>query len=111
MESRNASLFEYVFPCKSKEEPSSSKRVLETIHENSQDQDGEVEPRRNKRVRTKKSFGPDFLTYVLEKEPQTFKEATLHIVSCGKRSFRVRLIPYYKTIPRNTWIFQHVVNL
>ena len=37
MESRNASLFEDVFPCKCKEEPSSSKRVLETINENSKD--------------------------------------------------------------------------
>ena len=50
MESRNASLFENVFPYGSKEKPSSSKRVLETIHENSQDVDtnGEVEPRRSK---------------------------------------------------------------
>ena len=43
MESRNASFFEDVFPCKPKEEPSSSKRVLEIINENSQDQDGKVE--------------------------------------------------------------------
>ena len=69
MESRNASFFEDVFPCKSKEEPSSSKRVLETINENGQDQDGEVEPKRSKRVRIEKSFGPDFLMYVLEGEP------------------------------------------
>ena len=75
MELRNASLFENVFPYKSKEEPSSSKRVLTTINENSQDQDGEVKPRRSKSARTEKSFGPDFLTYVLEGEPQTFKEA------------------------------------
>ena len=77
MESRNASLFEDVFPYGSKEKPSSSKRVLETIHENSQDEDtdGEVEPRRSKRARTEKSFGPDFLTYMLEGEPQTYKEA------------------------------------
>nr|CAN76029.1 hypothetical protein VITISV_016069 [Vitis vinifera] len=77
MESRNASFFEDVFPCKSKEEPSSSKRMLETINENSQDQNEEVEvePRRSKRVRTEKSFGPDFLTFMLEGEPQTFKEA------------------------------------
>ena len=34
MESRNAPFFDNVFPCKSKEEPSSSKRVLETINEN-----------------------------------------------------------------------------
>ena len=56
--------------------PSSSKRVLETIHENSQDKntDGEVEPRRSKGARTEKLFGPDFLTYMLVGEPQTYKE-------------------------------------
>ena len=77
MESRNASFFEDVFPYGSKEKPSSSKRVLETIHENSQDEDidGEVEPRCSKRARTEKSFDPDFLAYMLEGEPQTYKEA------------------------------------
>ena len=49
--------------------------MLETINENSQDQDSKVEARRSKRVMTEKSFGLDFLTYVLEGEPQTFKEA------------------------------------
>ena len=34
-ESRNASFFEDVFPCKSKEEPGSSKHKLETINGNS----------------------------------------------------------------------------
>ena len=77
MESRNASFFEDVFPYGFKEKPSSSKRVLETIHESSQDKDtdGEVEPRSSKRARTEKSFGPDFLTYMLEGEAQTYKEA------------------------------------
>ena len=76
MESRNASFFEYVFPCKSKEEPSSSKHKSETINGNSQDQnkDSEVEPRRSKKVRIGKSFSPDFLTYMLKGEPQTYKE-------------------------------------
>ena len=46
MESRNASLFEDVFPCKSKVKPNSSKRVFGTINENSQDENdnGEVDP-------------------------------------------------------------------
>ena len=50
--------------------------MLETIDENSQDQnkDSEVEPRRSKRIRVEKSFGQDFLTYILEGEPQTYKE-------------------------------------
>ena len=76
MESRNASFFEYVIPCKFKEEPSSSKRKLDTINENIQDQneDSEVEPKRSKREMIEKYFGPDFLTYRLEEEPQTYKE-------------------------------------
>ena len=51
--------------------------MLETINENSQDQNKEVEvePRHSKKARTEKSFGPDFLNYMLESEPQTFKEA------------------------------------
>ena len=59
MELRNASFFEDVFPCNSKEETGSSKRMLETIDENSQDQnkDSEVEPRCSKRARGEKSFG------------------------------------------------------
>ena len=35
----------------------------------------EDEPRRSKRQRTSMTFGPDFLTYLLENEPQTLKEA------------------------------------
>ena len=80
MESTNASFFKDVFPCKYREEPSSSKRVLETINENSQDQDKDdgVEPTYDKISRIEKSFGSDFLTFVLEKEPQTFKE----VINC-----------------------------
>ena len=53
MESKNASFFEYVFLSNSKEEPGSSKQMLETVDENSQGQnkDGEVEPKHNKRAR------------------------------------------------------------
>ena len=62
------------------------KRMLETINENSQDQDknGELEPRRSKRARTGKYFGPYFLAYVLKGEPQTFKEAvnSSHVERC-----------------------------
>ena len=34
-----------------------------------------MEPRRSKRARTSKFFGSDFLTFLLENEPLTFKEA------------------------------------
>ena len=39
MESRNASFFEHVIPCKSEEGPSSSKQTFETMNEDSQDQE------------------------------------------------------------------------
>ena len=35
----------------------------------------EVESRHSKRAKTLKSFGPNFLTYMLEDESQSFKEA------------------------------------
>ena len=79
MESRNASFFEHVFSCKSIEDSSSSKPTYKTIVEDSQDHDQndeiEDELQRSKRIRTKKSFGPDYLTYLLESEPQNFEEA------------------------------------
>lgn len=47
------------------------------MNEDIQDQDQpsvEDEPRYNKRLRLEKSFSPYFLTYLLESEPQSFKE-------------------------------------
>ncbi|GJZ25790.1 hypothetical protein Tco_0570043 [Tanacetum coccineum] len=35
----------------------------------------EVEPRRSKRARTKKSFGPDFVSFMVENEPTSYREA------------------------------------
>ncbi|XP_073153942.1 uncharacterized protein [Henckelia pumila] len=72
MQLRNALFFENVFPCKSKKEPSSFKRSHEAME---QEVNHEVEPRRSKRARTEKFFGPDFITFMLESEPQIFKEA------------------------------------
>ena len=77
MESMDELFFEDVFPCNSKEETGSSKLMLETVDENSQDQNkySEVELIRSKRARVEKYFGLDYLTYMLEGEPQTYKEA------------------------------------
>ncbi|KAD7477702.1 hypothetical protein E3N88_00838 [Mikania micrantha] len=77
MESRNASFFEEVFPCLKKELRSSSTPVDEIVHDEDQEQleAEEVEPRRSKRQRIEKSFGPDFLTYMVEGEPQTYRDA------------------------------------
>ena len=75
IESRNASFFENVFPYKCTQESNSSKRTHDTTICSSQGQQDDDEPIHSKRTRTSKSFGPDFLTYLLEDEPQSFKEA------------------------------------
>ncbi|CAL2241034.1 unnamed protein product [Prunus armeniaca] len=38
-------------------------------------QEKEVEPKRGKMTKTPKSFGPDFVSFLTEEEPQTYKEA------------------------------------
>ncbi|KAK3036155.1 hypothetical protein RJ639_029892 [Escallonia herrerae] len=71
METRNAHFFEDVFPYKVAQERSSLERT-------SMDQDPsqeEDEPRRSKRARTSTSFGPDFLTFLLENESRTYSKA------------------------------------
>ncbi|GKD12294.1 retrovirus-related pol polyprotein from transposon TNT 1-94 [Tanacetum coccineum] len=88
MESRNASFFENIFPCLTKETGSSSRLDKEVVqdkrqrydndlHDERQDQleEEEVEPRRSKRARTKKSFGPDFVSFMVENKPTFYREA------------------------------------
>ena len=67
MKSRNVSFFENVFPCLTKESEISYVPDEEVVHEDEQDQsdEEEIEPRRSKRARVEKSFGPDFLTYMV----------------------------------------------
>ena len=75
MEFRNASFFENVFFCK--EESSSKKYTFETVGESSKNKEKnvDVEPRCGKMARTSKSFGLEFLTYLLESGPQSYNEA------------------------------------
>ncbi|GJR69733.1 calcineurin B-like protein 4 [Tanacetum coccineum] len=42
-----------------------------------QPKEEEVEPRRSKRARTEKSFGPDFVSFMVENEPTSYREAEL----------------------------------
>ena len=79
IESRNASFFENIFSSKNACDGSSLKRTHDTAtididHESINDEIEEA-LRRSKRARTSKSFGLDFLTYLLENEPQSFNEA------------------------------------
>ena len=58
-----------MFPCK--EESSSKKCTIETVEESSKNREEnvDVEPRHGKSARTSKSFGPEFLIYLLESDP------------------------------------------
>ncbi|GJX06676.1 retrovirus-related pol polyprotein from transposon TNT 1-94 [Tanacetum coccineum] len=91
MESRNASFFENIFPCLSKGTGSSSRlddKVLRDkrqrddndLQDERQDQtdEEEVEPRRSKRARNEKSFGPDFVSFMVENEPTSYREAAIN---------------------------------
>nr|GEV58926.1 Pol polyprotein [Tanacetum cinerariifolium] len=88
MESRNASFFEHIFPCLSKETGSSSRFDDEVVQDKRQRDDNDlqderqdqteeevVELRRSKRERNEKSFGPDFASFMVENEPTSYREA------------------------------------
>ncbi|KAL0332967.1 UNVERIFIED_CONTAM: Retrovirus-related Pol polyprotein from transposon TNT 1-94 [Sesamum calycinum] len=65
--------FENIFPCKDrKEEESSRKRTREVANG---DHQRDEESRRSKRAKRAKTFGLDFLTYLLENELRTINEA------------------------------------
>ncbi|GKB90622.1 retrotransposon protein, putative, ty1-copia subclass [Tanacetum coccineum] len=40
----------------------------------------EVEPRRSKRARNEKSFGPDFVSFMVENEPTSYREAITNVI-------------------------------
>ncbi|GKE65694.1 retrotransposon protein, putative, ty1-copia subclass, partial [Tanacetum coccineum] len=87
MESQNASFFEYIFPYLSKEIGSSARLDDEVVQDKRQQDDNdlqderqdqtkeeEVEPKRSKRARNEKSFGPDFVSFMVENEPTSYRE-------------------------------------
>nr|GEU58106.1 Pol polyprotein [Tanacetum cinerariifolium] len=63
------------------EEVVQDKRQLDDndLHNERQDQleEEEVEPRRSKRARTEKSFGPDFVSVMIENEPTSYRAETV----------------------------------
>ena len=76
MESKNASFFEHIFSYRSLGESSSVKWTLYPTNDSSRDQEDEfkTELRSSKSARTSTSFGPNFLTYMLESESWTYKK-------------------------------------
>ncbi|GJS80630.1 hypothetical protein Tco_0730511 [Tanacetum coccineum] len=56
-----------------------------------QPKEEEVEPRRSKRARIKKLFGPDFVSFMVENEPTSYQEAvTFSEWLNGKKPFKVK---------------------
>nr|GEZ71191.1 zinc finger, CCHC-type [Tanacetum cinerariifolium] len=86
--SRNASFLENIFPCLMKETRRSSRLNDEVVQDKRQRDDNdlldkrqnqlkeeEVKQRRSKRARTEKSFGPDFISFMVENDPTYYREA------------------------------------
>ncbi|CAL2270868.1 unnamed protein product [Prunus armeniaca] len=78
IESIDADFFGEIFPYKEKKFGSNKRKV----HDGNPDepsflgvQEKDLEPKRGKRTKTPKSFGPDFVRFLTEEEPQTYKEA------------------------------------
>ncbi|GJX45233.1 retrovirus-related pol polyprotein from transposon TNT 1-94 [Tanacetum coccineum] len=114
MESRNASFFEHIFPCLSKETGSSARLDDEVVQDKRQRDDNdlqderqdqteeeEVEPRRSKRARNEKSFGPDFVSFMVENEPTSYREA---VTSSEGQQWREAIKSEIESILQNhTW--------
>ena len=79
IEFRDAVFFEDIFPYKREIDKTSGKRTHEMAFRDESPEEpivnAEIEPRRRQRSRISKSFGPDFIAYVIKSEPQTFQEA------------------------------------
>ncbi|GJZ01093.1 pol polyprotein [Tanacetum coccineum] len=65
------------------------KRDDNDLHDERQDQleEEEVEPRRSKRARTEKSFGPNFVSFMVENEPTSYRDAVTS--TKGQKNFKV----------------------
>src|SRR3954471_4503661 len=89
MESTDATFFEDIFPMKDKsnssnpEIPSSSNQefaifsepIIPIEHSESSKEDDNEIPKRSKRQRTAKSFGDDFIVYLVDDTPNSISEA------------------------------------
>jgi hypothetical protein len=86
MESRDATFFENIFPMREEARRTSSELSVnkepivlieynERTHEKNPEEDDNEALRRSKRQRTTKSFGDDFIVYLVDGTPRTIEEA------------------------------------
>nr|GEZ58720.1 zinc finger, CCHC-type [Tanacetum cinerariifolium] len=77
-----------------------------------QDQVEEViEPRRGKRERIKKSFGPDFVSFMVENEPTSYQEAvTFSEGQQWKEAINSEIDSILQNHTWDSWIYLLVVN-
>ncbi|GJW34318.1 zinc finger, CCHC-type containing protein [Tanacetum coccineum] len=53
-----------------------------------QPEEEEVDLRRSKRARTEKSFGPDFVSFMVENEPTSYREANMLIIGSNDKMIK-----------------------
>jgi hypothetical protein len=83
MESRDATFFENIFPITSssrqesveKDDSTKSMELNEHVFIEHPEEDNDEAPRRSKRQRTEKSFGDDFIIYLVDDTPKTIAGA------------------------------------
>lgn len=77
LECNEVEFFENIFPYKRERNIIINKRVRDVDQASSSkvQEEEEIEPRRSKRAKVPKGFGPEFLTFVTEEEPQSYKAA------------------------------------
>ena len=75
MKSIDVEFFEEIFPFKERHNEIIKIKIDDSLPKTQHEQRNDVEPRRSKRARTNTSFGPDFITFLTEVEPQTYTEA------------------------------------
>ncbi|GKC43573.1 retrovirus-related pol polyprotein from transposon TNT 1-94 [Tanacetum coccineum] len=75
LESNDADFYEHKYPFKSTNSEGASSSNLPFIRVNENHDDLDNEPRRSKRARINKNFGPEFCAYTLEEDPSNLQEA------------------------------------
>ena len=76
IESNDADFYENKFPFKLRNSGGTSSNYLPAINsENLAQPEPDIEPRRGKRARIAKDYGPDYMAYTLEEDPSNLQEA------------------------------------